>query len=52
VLLNHIGHYEFAGDLSKMPTFGQPVGQMPEELQGQQLPQALNDAMKMATKRE
>lgn len=49
VLLNHIGHYEFQGDLSKMPTFGQPVGQAPE---GQQLPQALNDAMKMATKRE
>lgn len=49
VLLNHIGHYEFQGDLSKMPQFGQPVGQAPE---GQQLPQALNDAMKMATKRE
>ena len=49
VLLNHIGHYEFQGDLSKMPTFGQPVGQAPE---GQQLPQALNDAMKMATNRE
>jgi hypothetical protein len=22
VLLNHIGHYEFQGDLTKMPTFG------------------------------
>jgi hypothetical protein len=51
VLLNHIGHYEFAGDLSKMPQFGQPVGQG-LELDNKELavPQALSDAMKMAAK--
>ena len=48
VLLNHIGHYEFQGDLSKMPQFGAPVAQ-PE---GQQLPQALTDAMSMAVKKD
>ena len=47
VLLNHIGHYEFAGDLSKMPQFGQPVTE-----QNAQIPQALSDAMKMAIKKE
>ena len=47
VLLNHVGHYEFQGDLSKMPQFGQPVG---EASQNENLPQALNDAMKMAAK--
>ena len=47
VLLNHIGHYEFAGDLSKMPQFGQPVAE-----QNAQIPQALSDAMKMAIKKE
>jgi hypothetical protein len=51
VLLNHIGHYEFAGDLSKMPTFGQPVGDgVPLDSSGSPVPQALSDAMKMATK--
>lgn len=46
VLLNHIGHYEFVGDLSKMPQFGQaaqstlPAG----------TPAALQDAINMATK--
>lgn len=44
VLLNHIGHYEFAGDLSKMPKFGQPAGtDIPETA-----PQALLDAVNMA----
>ena len=44
VLLNHIGHYEFAGDLSKMPKFGNdatnalPTG----------APAALRDAIDMA----
>ena len=47
MLLNHIGHYEFAGDLSKMPQFGQPVTE-----QNAQIPQALSDAMKMAIKKE
>ena len=44
VLLNHIGHYEFVGDLSKMPQFGTagPTA-LPEGA-----PQALNDAIKMA----
>ena len=49
VLLNHIGHYEFAGDLSKMPQFGQPVT---DAESNSQLPQALTDAMKMAIKKE
>jgi hypothetical protein len=51
VLLNHIGHYEFQGDLSKMPQFGQPVGEAPVTDNGSALPQALNDAMKMAIKK-
>jgi len=46
VLLNHIGHYEFAGDLSKMPQFGAPVAQ------NSGIPQALSDAMNMAVKKE
>jgi hypothetical protein len=33
VLLNHIGHYEFQGDLSKMPTFGTAADIKPEEKQ-------------------
>jgi hypothetical protein len=46
VLLNHVGHYEFQGDLSKMPQFGPAT---PEGLQtSEAFPQALNDAMKMA----
>lgn len=44
VLLNHIGHYEFVGDLSKMPQFG-TAGQ---DAIPQGAPQALNDAIKMA----
>ena len=31
VLLNHIGHYEFAGDLGKMPKFGN-AGTVPDAL--------------------
>lgn len=50
VLLNHIGHYEFQGDLSKMPQFGQPAGN--PDASKAELPQALNDAMKMATFKE
>lgn len=50
VLLNHIGHYEFAGDLSKMPQFGQAVGETNES--GQAVPQALSDAIKMAVKKD
>jgi hypothetical protein len=30
VLLNHIGHYEFVGDLAKMPDFTKPTGATPE----------------------
>ena len=45
VLLNHIGHYEFAGDLSKMPQFGNEVSGVPETA-----PAALRDAINMATK--
>ena len=47
VLLNHIGHYEFQGDLSKMPAFGQPA----VTDTGTPVPQALNDAMNMAVKK-
>jgi len=46
VLLNHIGHYEFVGDLSKMPQFG-PAGAAPAIAEG---PAALQDAIKMAQK--
>jgi len=46
VLLNHIGHYEFAGDLSKMPQFGNEAGSaLPDAA-----PAALRDAINMATK--
>lgn len=46
VLLNHVGHYEFVGDLSKMPQFG-PPGDAPAIEAG---PAALQDAIKMASK--
>jgi len=45
VLLNHIGHYEFVGDLSKMPSFGQPANTLPAGA-----PAALQDAINMAQK--
>lgn len=47
VLLNHIGHYEFVGDLSKMPDFTKPQGDAPVLEAG---PAALQDAIKMAQK--
>jgi hypothetical protein len=47
VLLNHIGHYEFVGDLSKMPDFTKPQGDAPAIEAG---PTALQDAIKMAQK--
>jgi hypothetical protein len=47
VLLNHIGHYEFVGDLSKMPQFG-PAGDAPQL--DAAAPAALADAIKMAQK--
>lgn len=46
VLLNHVGHYEFVGDLSKMPQFA-PAGEAPQIEAG---PAALQDAIKMAQK--
>jgi hypothetical protein len=46
VLLNHIGHYEFAGDLSKMPKFGDAAqSALPDSA-----PAALKDAINMAVK--
>ena len=52
VLLNHVGHYEFQGDLSKIDIIGQAKasqntanGGLPENV-----PQALRDAVNMATK--
>jgi hypothetical protein len=47
VLLNHIGHYEFVGDLSKMPSFTHPTGDAAPVEAG---PAALQDAIKMAQK--
>lgn len=47
VLLNHIGHYEFVGDLSKMPSFTHPPGESADVGAG---PAALQDAIKMAQK--
>lgn len=41
VLLNHIGHYEFNGNLEKMPAFGQAVNQSA-------MPDALNAALHQA----
>jgi hypothetical protein len=52
VLLNHVGHYEFQGDLSKMPQFGS--GAQATEEAAKQLPDAapaaLKDALAMAQK--
>jgi hypothetical protein len=45
--LNHIGHYEFQGDLSKMPKFGNEVAGVPDAA-----PAALKDAINMAKKKE
>lgn len=47
VLLNHVGHFEFQGDLSKMPQFGQPAqnGELPADL-----PDALKAAVHMSKK--
>lgn len=45
VLLNHIGHYEFQGDLAKMPQFGAPVQpglEIPDNI-----PAALKDSINM-----
>jgi hypothetical protein len=42
VLLNHIGHYEFTGDLSKMPDFARK-----EHVPGGGV---LNDAIDMAAR--
>lgn len=49
VLLNHIGHYEFQGDLSKMPNFGQQVADVnvPEGS-----PDALKAAVQMSAKKQ
>ena len=49
VLLNHVGHYEFAGDLSKLDIAGQAKaagagGALPGDV-----PQALRDAVNMAS---
>jgi hypothetical protein len=46
VLLNHIGHYEFAGDLGKMPKFGQALAGVSEGTG--EVPDALNAALHMA----
>lgn len=50
VLLNHIGHYEFQGDLSKLDIVGQAKNQYHGETHGlpQGVPQALADAVGMA----
>lgn len=43
VLLSHVGHYEFQGDLGKMPKFGNDAADTTAEI-----PDALNAAMHMA----
>jgi hypothetical protein len=50
VLLNHIGHYEFQGDLSKLDIVGQAKNQYhgQDHGVGAQAPQALLDAIGMA----
>lgn len=47
VLLNHIGHYEFQGDLSKLDIAGQARAQQSQGLPPE-VPQALKDAVNMA----
>ena len=50
VLLNHIGHFEFQGDLSKMPQFGAPVQpglEIPDNL-----PAALKDSINMGVSKQ
>jgi len=50
VLLNHIGHFEFQGDLSKMPQFGSPVQpglEIPDNL-----PAALKDSINMGVSKQ
>jgi hypothetical protein len=50
VLLNHVGHYEFAGDLSKLDIAGQAkAGQGAGAALAGDVPQALRDAVNMAT---
>jgi hypothetical protein len=50
VLLNHIGHYEFHGDLSKLDIVGQSKNQFHGQDHGLPagIPQALADAVGMA----
>jgi hypothetical protein len=48
VLLNHIGHYEFQGDLSKMTQFGAGAAAGVDGIEN--APQALKDALNMAQK--
>lgn len=50
VLLNHVGHYEFAGDLSKLDIAGQAkAGQGAGAALAGDVPQALRDAVNMAS---
>ena len=46
VLLNHLGYFEFSGDLSAMPDFAQPKGDI-SEFEGQQMPTALRNVLRM-----
>jgi len=52
VLLNHIGHYEFQGDLSKIDVINQAKGARPAGANSGDLPSgipaALKDAVNMA----
>lgn len=53
VLLNHVGHYEYQGDLSKLDIASQakqPSGNTVTD--GNNIPQALKDAINMAKKKE
>jgi hypothetical protein len=48
VLLNHIGHYEFAGDLSNLDIVGQARAAQQGDALPAGVPQALRDAVNMA----
>lgn len=52
VLLNHVGHYEFAGDLSKIDIAGQAAAAQAAQAGGlpENVPQALKDAVNMASR--
>jgi hypothetical protein len=47
VLLDHTGYHEFMGDLSKLPAFAQPTGDVSDLLVDDSMPDALVNTLKM-----